>query len=110
LQQRSGSADAGIVDERSNTRSRAEKVLDTTDILAAVEISHDYLDGASGLGFETGGEGLEPFAIACDENKIIALLGEAVGIDCADAGGSTGDNGGARDGRDGPRSDSRRPA
>jgi len=65
LQQRSGSTDAGIVDERSNTRIRAEKVLDTTDILAVVEISHDYLDSASGLGFETGGEGLEPFAIAC---------------------------------------------
>ena len=55
-----------------------------TDVVA--EIGRQRGDLHPGLGLEVLGGGLQPLLIAGDQDEVKAALGEAIGIDGADAG------------------------
>src|SRR5258707_15661642 len=74
---------------------RAETFLEAKQVRPEGEIRRKDLDRATGLRGKIGRAVSEAFPVASDQEQVIAAMGQAVGIDCADAGGSTGDNGGA---------------
>ena|ERR1700704_2399914 len=73
----------------------AETFLEAKQVRPEGEIRRKDLDRATGLRGKIGRAVSEAFPVASDQEQVIAAMGQAVGIDCADAGGSTGDNGGA---------------
>ena len=63
----------------------AEPGFDARQVRWPAEIGDDALDMAAGFAVEAGGERAQLFRIAADQHQIIATLGEAVGIDLANA-------------------------
>jgi hypothetical protein len=93
LQQRRGGADAGVVDQGGDALVVAQHLLHPGEVGAIGQVGGQDLDLAARLGGDPAGHGVQPRAVAGDQDQVVAALGQPVGIDRADAGRSAGDQG-----------------
>ena len=62
--------------------------LDTGQILAVVEVGDEHIDRSSRGGPQALRKSFQPLRVACDQDQVVAAVGEAVGIDRAEIGNS----------------------
>ncbi len=91
--QRTQARQAGVVDQHVHAAVVLENGFDLDHVGVFLEVGsqHAYID-AMGLG-ELFGERGEAVRTTCDQDEIVAAGGQSLGIDGADARGSTGNDG-----------------
>ena len=72
----------------------AQPLGDALNVFLLRQIGSHRLDSASG-GLQSRGNFRELLLAASNKNEIVTALGKAIGINCADAGGSASDKSGA---------------
>ena len=87
-------AQAGVVNQRSDCGVGAQPLGHAPNVFLLRQVGRDRLDPAAG-GLQSRGNFRELLLAASNENEIVTAFGKAIGIDCADAGGSASDKSGA---------------
>ena len=94
-EQGGGRADTGIVEEQGDAGVGPEHLLDARQVDALGEVGSQDFDRTAGPVGEPHRERGQTLDVAGDEDQVVAATGEAIRVDGADAGGSTGNQCGA---------------
>ncbi|MNF79694.1 hypothetical protein D3C84_619120 [compost metagenome] len=94
-QQRHHGADPGVVDQQCNAGVVTQNAFNPAQIGPVFQVGGDHFHGTPGFVAQVIGQGVQFGLAAGDQNQVIPLTGETVGVDRADAGRSACDQGGA---------------